>query len=197
MANFSERRAYEVRRILLPRTPLNKGCLLARWGPSLWCRAEAVASHHFAERCRVGGTALRGPQHGSHITEVPWAEDAGAYDRQHLRVVLMIVVEAVDDPATDAQHLAWAYVGLLCVERPAQNSLQPVDRLLKTVMAVCARHPGSGCDVELEDCDRTSRGLALQPVSDRNPPDPDLFAWSGQHEYPFPRSFICEALCYP
>src|SRR5215213_1426722 len=26
-------------------------------------------------------------------------------------------------------------------------------------------------------------------------PDPDLFAWSRQHESPFPRSFFCEALC--
>ena len=90
-----------------------------------------MASHHFADRCGVGGAALRGPQHGSHITQVPRAEDAGGDDRERLRVELMIVVEAVDEPATDAQHLARADVGLLSVERPAQNSLQPVERLLK------------------------------------------------------------------
>src|SRR5215203_343796 len=163
--------------------------------PSLWCRAEPVASHHFADRCGVWRTAGCCLEDVGHIAEVPRAEDAGGDDREHLRVGLMIVVETVDDPATDAQHLARAYVGLLAVERPAQNSLEPVDRLLITVMAVCARHPGSGCDVELEDCDRTSRRLALQPESDRNPPDPNLFAWSRQHEHPFPRSFVCEALC--
>ena len=31
-ANFLERRYGEVRRIPLPRTPVNKGCLLDRWG---------------------------------------------------------------------------------------------------------------------------------------------------------------------
>src|SRR5215212_10468526 len=60
-------------------------------------------------------------------------------------------------------------------------------------MAVRARHPCSGCDVELEDCHRTSRGLALEPESDRQPPDPDLFAWSRQHESILPpRSFFRE-----
>ena len=47
------------------------------------------------------------PYHGSTL-----AEDAGAYDREHLRVDAMIVVEAVDDSARDEQHLAGAYVGL-------------------------------------------------------------------------------------
>src|SRR5215212_7460291 len=60
-------------------------------------------------------------------------------------------------------------------------------------MAVRARHPCSGCDVELEDCHRTSRGLALEPESDCQPPDPDLFAWSRQHESILsPRSFFRE-----
>ena len=57
--------------------------------------------HHFAERREVGGTALRGHQHGSHITGVPGSEDAGAYDREHLRVDAMIVVEAGDDSARE------------------------------------------------------------------------------------------------
>src|ERR671917_523209 len=82
--------------------------------------------------------------------------DAGGDDREHLRFYLMIVVEAVDDSTTDAQHLARAYVGLLSVERPAQNPLEPVYHLLISVMTVRDRHPGSGCDVELEDRDGTS-----------------------------------------
>src|SRR5215217_8333550 len=107
----------------------------------------------------------------------------------------MIVVEAVDDAARDAQHIAWSDVDLLSVERPAQHAFEPVDRLLKTVMAVRARHPGSGCDVELEDCDGTSRGLALQPEPNRHPPDSDLFVRSRQHGSPF-RSRVLPRGCF-
>src|SRR5215204_4041273 len=153
--------------------------------PSQWCRAEPVASHHFADRCGVWRAAGCCLEDLGHIAEVVGAEDAGAYDREHLRVGLMIVVEAVDHSAGDAQHIARADVDLLSVELPAQHAFEPVDRLLITVMAVRARHPGSGCDVELEDCDGTSRGLALQPEPNRHPPDSDLFVRSRQHEYPF------------
>src|SRR5215208_619341 len=162
--------------------------------PSLWCRAEPVASHHFADRCGVWRTAGCCLEDLGHIAEVPRTEDAGGDDREHLRVGLMIVVEAVDDPATDAQHLARAYLGLLSVERPAQRAFEPVDRLLITVMAVRARHPGSGCDVELEDCDGTSGRLALEPESDRQAPDPDLFAWSREHENPFPSQLLARGV---
>jgi hypothetical protein len=37
-------------------------------------------------------------------------------------------------------------------------------------MAVRARHPISGWDVELEDRDGTSRRLTLEPEADRQPP---------------------------
>src|SRR5215208_2380368 len=132
-----------------------------RLPPQSWCRGKAVASHHFSERCGVGRAASCGLNDGDHLAEVARAEDAGADDREHLRVDSMIVVEAVDDSARDAQHFARADVGLSSVERPGQHALKPVDRLLVTVMAVCGRHSGSGWDVELEDCDGTSRRLAL------------------------------------
>src|SRR5215218_10438221 len=96
---FMQDAGYELRRIPLLRRWVNKGCLLDRWRPSLWCGGETVPAHHFADRREVGGAALRRPQHGSHITEVPGAEDTGAYDRQHPSVDLIIVVEAVDDSA--------------------------------------------------------------------------------------------------
>src|SRR5829696_5685313 len=91
----------------------------------------------------------------------------------------MIIVEAVDDSTRDEEHLTRADLGLLSVERPGQHALKPVDRLLITVMAVCGRHSGCGWDVELEDCDRTSRLLPFEPKSDRNLPDPDLFRHRG------------------
>jgi hypothetical protein len=43
-------------------------------------------------------------------------------------------------------------------------------------MAVRDGHSGCGWDVELEDCHRTSRRLALQQESDRQLPNPDFFA---------------------
>src|SRR5215207_7299054 len=127
-----------------------------RLPPQSWCRGKAMASHHVSERCGVGRAASCGLNDGDHLAEVARAEDAGADDRQHLRVDLMIIVKAVDDSARDAQHLARADLSLSSVERPGQHALKPVDRLLVTVMAVCDGHSGLGWDVELEDCDGTS-----------------------------------------
>src|SRR5215207_6026110 len=131
----------------------------------------------------VGRAASCGLDDGGHLAEVVRSEDAGADDRQHRRVDAMIVVEAVDDSARDAQHLARTDLGLFSVERPGQHARKPVDRLLVTVMAVRDGHSGSGWDVELEDCDRTSRRLAFEQESDRQLPDPYLFASDCRHEY--------------
>src|SRR5918994_2949777 len=122
-----------------------------------WRRGETMASHHFGECYGVRRAASCGLDNGGHLAEVVRAEDAGADDREHLRVDLMVVVEAVDDSARDAQHLARADVGLFSIDRPGQHALKPVDRLLVTVMAVRDGNSGCGWDVELEDCDGTSR----------------------------------------
>src|SRR5215217_1236410 len=98
---------------------VNKGPpLLGTSGAASWCRREAVAPHHFDERCGVGRAASCGLDDGSHLAEVVRAEDAGGDDREHLRVDAMIVVEAVDDSARDTEHLTRANVGLSSVERP-------------------------------------------------------------------------------
>jgi hypothetical protein len=84
-----------------------------------------VASHHFGDRCGVWRTAGCRPDDLGYLAEVLGAEDAWAYDSKHLRVSLVIVVEAVDDSPTDAQHISRAYVGLCSVERPAQHPPSP------------------------------------------------------------------------
>src|SRR5215211_6295195 len=86
-------------RTVSPLTSVNKG---RAWGCLLWCRGQAVASHHFPERCGVGRAASCGVDDSGHLAEVVRAEDARGDDREHRRVDLMIVVEAVDDPARDA-----------------------------------------------------------------------------------------------
>src|SRR5215212_1867543 len=154
-------------------------------GAASWCRGEAVASHHFGERYGVGRAVSCGLDDGGHLAEVVRAEDARADDREHRRVDLMVVVEAVDGSARDAQPLAPAYIGLFPIDRPGPHALKPVDRLLVTVMAVSDGHSGCGWDVELEDCDGASRHRALEQESDRQLPDPDLFAWAGHHAYPY------------
>src|SRR5215203_5228937 len=53
-------------------------------GAVLWCRGEAVASHHFGERCGVGRAVGRGLDDGGHLAEVVRAEDTGADDGEHL-----------------------------------------------------------------------------------------------------------------
>src|SRR5215217_3243593 len=91
--------------------------------PSLWCGGEAVASHHFGDRCGVGWTACCSLEDLGHLAEVVRAEDAGGDDREHRRVDLVIVVEAVDDSPRYAQYIALAYVDLLSVKRPGQHAL--------------------------------------------------------------------------
>src|SRR5215210_7842117 len=165
--------------------------VLGRWryfwyrgsGAMSWYRGEAMALHHFGERYGVRRAASCGLDDGGHLAEVVRAEDAGADDRKHRRVDLMVVVEAVDDSPRDTEHLARTDLGLFSVERPGQHALKPVDRLLVTVMAVRDGHSGSGWNVELEDCDGTSRRLALEQESDRQLPDPDLFDWARCHAY--------------
>jgi hypothetical protein len=109
----------------------------------------------------------------------------------------MIVVEAVDHSARNAQYLARTNVGLSTVEGQGQHALKSVDRLLITVMAVRSRHSGSGWDVDLEDCDGTSRRLALEQESDRQLPKPDLFASARHPEYPPLLLSFCLAHAYP
>src|SRR5215216_7021807 len=131
-------------------------------GALSWCRGEAVASHHFRERYGVRRAASCTLDDGGHLAEVLRAEDAGSDDREHRRVDLMIVVKAVDDSPRDAQHLSRADLGLFFTDRPAQHTLKPVDCLLVSVMTVRYGHSGCGRDVELEECNGTSRGLALE-----------------------------------
>src|SRR5215208_5741120 len=179
------------RQAILSRATTSSMAVLCSWRPfssrgsgaASWCWGEAVASHHFGERRRVGRAVSCGLDNGSHLAEVVKAEDARSDDGEHLRVDLMVVVEAVDDSARNAQHLARTDLGLLSVDRPGQYALKTVDRLLVTVMAVRNGHSGLGWDVEFEDCDRTSRRLALQYESNRQLPDTDLFAWARRHAY--------------
>src|SRR5215207_11253884 len=88
-------------------------------GAVSWRRAEAVASHHFGERYGVRRAASCGLDDGGHLAEVLRAEDAGADDRKHRRVDLMIVVKAVDDSPRDTQHLSRADLGLFFTKRPS------------------------------------------------------------------------------
>src|SRR5919112_1574791 len=100
-------------------------------GAVSWCRGEAVASHHFGERYRVRRAASCGLDDGGHLAEVLRAEDAGADDRQHLRVDLLMVVEAVHDSPRNAEHLARPDFGLFSIGRPGQHALkQESDRQL-------------------------------------------------------------------
>jgi hypothetical protein len=128
-----------------------------------WYWGEAVASHHFGERYGVRRTASCGLDDGGHLAEVLGAEDAGADDREHRRVDLMIVVvKAVDDSPRDAQHLSRADLGLFFTDRLGQHALKSVNRLLVSVVTVRDGHSGCGRDIELEDCNGTSRRLALE-----------------------------------
>ena len=119
-----------------------------RWGAFSMvrgCGGEAVAAHHFGKRCRVGQALSCGPDDGGHLAEVLGAEDAGAYDREHLHVDTMVVIEAVDGSARDEQHFAWAYVGPCSLEviDPAVDPHPPSSRGLFGLAFGPATNPSS------------------------------------------------------
>jgi transposase len=103
------------------------------------CWGEAVASHHLSERCGIRWAAGRSCDDGGDFSEVVRAEDAGTDDREHLRFDAVTVVEAMDRSARYAEHLARADIRLSSIQRPGQHALEPVHRLLVTVMTVHGR----------------------------------------------------------
>jgi hypothetical protein len=115
------------------------------------------------------------------LAEVVGTEDAGGHDRERLRVDIVGVVKVVDGTAGDEERLAGADVRRRALDRPGQDALQPVDRLLVAVVAVGGRDLRAGGNVELEDRDRPSRLLTLDQEADRQLPDPDLFARHRRH----------------
>src|SRR5215208_6410872 len=61
-------------------------------------------------------------------------------------------------------------------------------------MTVRDGHSGLGRDVALEECNGTSRRFALKQESDRQLPDPDLFASARHPEYPY---CVLLSVCLP
>jgi len=102
--------------------------------------------------------------------EVVGAEDAGGDDRERPCIDPATVVEAVDDAARDAEHLARADVDRRALERPGQYAVESVARLLVAVVAVCGCDLRAGGDVELAatdpaDCSPSSRKrIAMSPT---------------------------------
>jgi hypothetical protein len=68
-----------------------------------------VVAHGLGERSEVGRASGGSVDDGGEVAEVLRAEDAGADDRERLRVGVVRVVEAMDDPARDQESVAgWA-----------------------------------------------------------------------------------------
>ena len=95
-----------------------------------------MAAHHRCDRSEVGRAADRGVDDGRHLAEVLGAEEARSDDRERRRVDVPSVVERVDDVAGDKESLAGPDLGRRAVDRPGQDALEPVDRLLVAVVAV-------------------------------------------------------------
>ena len=100
------------------------------------------------------------------------------------RVDVSVVVEAVNSAAADADGLAGPDIGGCAVDRPGEDAVQAVDRLLVAVVAVGDRQPGAGRNVELEDRDGPVRGVAFDEEPDCELPDPDLFTRCSRHVEP-------------
>jgi hypothetical protein len=135
-----------------------------------------VATHHRCDRREVGWAAGRGVEDGRDLAEVVGAEDAGGDDRERLRVDVVGVVEVMGGAAGDAERLAGGNVGRNALDRPGQDALEAVDRLLVAVVAVWGRDLRARGNLELEDRDRSCRLLALDQEANRQLSDLDLFA---------------------
>ena len=134
-----------------------------------------MAPHHQPDRCEVGWAARCSVENGCHLAEVVGVEDAGSDDRECPGVGIAGVVEVVDCATRDAENLAGADIGRRALDRPGQDALEPVDRLLVAVVTVRGRDLRAGGYVELENRDRSCRLLALDQEPDRDRPDLDLF----------------------
>jgi hypothetical protein len=135
-----------------------------------------VATHHRCDRREVGWAAGCGVEDGRDLAEVVGAEDAGGDDRERLRVDVVGVVEVMGGAAGDAERLAGGNVGRNALDRPGQDALEAVDRLLVAVVAVWGRDLRARGNLELEDRDRSCRLLALDQEANRQLSDLDLFA---------------------
>ena len=146
------------------------------------CGSEPVAAHHCSDGFEVGRPSGGGIEHCTDLTEVIGAEHARRDDRERDGVDVAGVVEAVDGAARDADGLAGADVDRSTFDRPGQDALEPVDRLLVAVVTVWSRNLAAGRDVEFEHRDRSGRLLALDQKPNRHRSDPDLLAYN--HSYP-------------
>jgi hypothetical protein len=94
----------------------------------------------------------------------------GGEDRKRLRVLVAVVLEAVDDAAPDAHRFPGTDVDRCAVDRPGEHADDSVDRLLVAVVAVRERHSGACGHIELEDRDRPSGVRALDEEPARQLP---------------------------
>src|SRR6266516_6498671 len=148
------------------------------------CRGKAVAPHHRCDRGEVGWASGRGVEDGRNLAEVVGAEDSGCHDRQRLRLDIARVVELVDGATWNEKRLSGSDIDRRPFDRPGQHSLEPVDRLLVAVVAVAGGNLCPGRNVELEDCNRSFRLLALDQEANRHPTDLDLVAHRRGHHAP-------------
>jgi hypothetical protein len=65
-----------------------------------------VASHHGADRCRVGKAAAGGGENIRHLLEIGGPEHPGCRDREEPHILLASILEPVDLSAADANRLA-------------------------------------------------------------------------------------------
>ena len=93
--------------------------------------------------------------------EVVRAEDTGSHDREYFRIDGIIVVEAVDRAARNTEHLVQTNIACSSLDRPSEYALDAVDRFLVAVMAVRDRYFRPYRNINLEDCNRTSRRVTL------------------------------------
>src|SRR3954454_314833 len=113
--------------------------------------AEAVAAPDRADRGRVRRAVGGGGEDPAEFAEVGGADPTGRPDPQDPRVDAAVVLEAEDLPARHADRLAGPDLDGLAVDRPGRAALEPVDRLVKAVVAVHGWHPCAGGDGAFED----------------------------------------------
>src|SRR5436305_4031978 len=136
-------------------------------------RREPVPAHDLAELRWIGRTAATRRQHLMDLGEVVGTHDPGGRDRQELRVLSASVLESVDGAPGDAEGIADTDLDGAAVNGPRGDTLEPVDRLLKRIVAVGGRHPAVGWDEALEDAHAAVGVRCLHEESDAHRTDPE------------------------
>src|SRR5215471_4224686 len=120
--------------------PLLERTLLHELGRGRRGRRETIATHDLHHLRFVRRSTSRGLDHRSHLAEILRANGGRTGNGQNLGIDAAAPIgEGMDCTPRDAERLLRSYLDGHAINSPGGDALQPVDRLLKGIMAMRGR----------------------------------------------------------